>query len=334
MARRPLTGTRIRDRRLDAGMRQVDLAHEAGISPSYLNLIEHNKRRIGGKLLGDLARILNVDPAVLTDGADLALIDQLRTASADCGVDVAEVDRVEELVTRYPGWAAVIDHQSRRIAQLESQMRTMADRMTHDPKLAGALHAVISAVTSIRSTAAILVDDDRLDRNWQQRFHRNIHSDSLRLADESKSLIAYLEAPRADPTSGLSPFEEVSAFLARTAFAIPELEHNPATPIAKVIAAQDVQLSNAARAILSDWLTGYIKRIRQMPCDAFAAEAQARSYDPLALAQHFVLLHQQHLLVVRDRQIVGGAAARSVGKLADGAQQLARKSHRHGCRGR
>jgi transcriptional regulator with XRE-family HTH domain len=51
-------------------MPQASLAQAVGISPSYLNLIEHNRRRIGGKLLTDLARALGVDPSSLADGAD------------------------------------------------------------------------------------------------------------------------------------------------------------------------------------------------------------------------------------------------------------------------
>uniref|UniRef100_A0AAN0NK29 Helix-turn-helix transcriptional regulator n=1 Tax=Yoonia rhodophyticola TaxID=3137370 RepID=A0AAN0NK29_9RHOB len=42
---RRLTGARIRERRLDLGLRQSAVAQEVGISPSYLNLIEHNRRR-------------------------------------------------------------------------------------------------------------------------------------------------------------------------------------------------------------------------------------------------------------------------------------------------
>ncbi|MGB5871554.1 MAG: helix-turn-helix transcriptional regulator, partial [Albidovulum sp.] len=47
MARLALTGTRIRDRRLLLGQKQADLARKVGISPAYLNLIEHNRRRVG-----------------------------------------------------------------------------------------------------------------------------------------------------------------------------------------------------------------------------------------------------------------------------------------------
>ena len=61
--RNTLTGTRIRDRRVMAGTKQSALAREIGISASYLNLIEHNRRRIGGKLLLDIAGALGVEPA-------------------------------------------------------------------------------------------------------------------------------------------------------------------------------------------------------------------------------------------------------------------------------
>ena len=50
MAREALAGTRIRERRIMTGLKQADLARNLGISASYLNLIEHNRRRIGGKL--------------------------------------------------------------------------------------------------------------------------------------------------------------------------------------------------------------------------------------------------------------------------------------------
>lgn len=62
MPRSALTGTRIRERRSLEGLKQADLARDVGISPSYLNLIEHNRRRIGGKLLVDLARALGLNP--------------------------------------------------------------------------------------------------------------------------------------------------------------------------------------------------------------------------------------------------------------------------------
>ncbi|MFN0115511.1 MAG: hypothetical protein ACKVPY_12625 [Paracoccaceae bacterium] len=47
MARTALTGTRIREGRMLAGVRQADLARASGISAACLNLIEHNRRVAG-----------------------------------------------------------------------------------------------------------------------------------------------------------------------------------------------------------------------------------------------------------------------------------------------
>ena len=82
MSRDTLTGSRIRERRVMQGMRQAELAKEVGISASYLNLIEHNRRRIGGKLLVNIAQVLNVETSLLSKGAEAALIASLREAAA------------------------------------------------------------------------------------------------------------------------------------------------------------------------------------------------------------------------------------------------------------
>ena len=55
MRRQALTGSRVRDRRLLLGLKQSDLARTVGISSAYLNLIEHNRRRVGAELLQALA---------------------------------------------------------------------------------------------------------------------------------------------------------------------------------------------------------------------------------------------------------------------------------------
>ena len=82
MTRDALTGSRIRERRVMAGQKQADLAKRIGISASYLNLIEHNRRRIGGKLLMAISGALGVEATLLTEGAEAAQIAALREAAA------------------------------------------------------------------------------------------------------------------------------------------------------------------------------------------------------------------------------------------------------------
>ena len=55
-----IPGTRIRQYRRDMGVTQAALARKVGISPSYLNLIEWNKRPIAGTLLRKIAEALDL----------------------------------------------------------------------------------------------------------------------------------------------------------------------------------------------------------------------------------------------------------------------------------
>lgn len=62
MAKNIMLGTRLRRLRNDRGLSQVKLADQLGISASYLNLIEHNRRTLTVPLLLRLSQILEVDP--------------------------------------------------------------------------------------------------------------------------------------------------------------------------------------------------------------------------------------------------------------------------------
>ncbi len=277
-----LAGSRIREKRLDRGLRQAKVAEKVGISPSYLNLIEHNRRRIGGKLLADLARVLNVDMSLLADGVDAETLDQIRSAAATLG-DTVEVDRAEELAARYPGWGALIAAQARRIAALEEKSQMLTDRLAYDPLLAGSLHEVISAVSAIRSSASILVGPEDLDRDWQRRFHENIHNDSVRLAASSEALITYLEAPEAVLEQSGSPFEQVEDYLATTGFHLAALEEgsNPDDVL------QDADLGDAAATVLRAVLKRYVSDAASLPLVAFQKACKDNAYDPAAIARVF-----------------------------------------------
>src|SRR3989338_7502966 len=109
-----LTGSRLRERRGALGLRQADLAATAGISASYLNLIEHNRRRISENLLEQLAQALGQPVAMFQEGVGGAVLEGLRAAAAE--VPGAEVDRIEDFAGRYPGWAGGVTSLQQRAA--------------------------------------------------------------------------------------------------------------------------------------------------------------------------------------------------------------------------
>lgn len=130
-----LSGTRIRERRLAAQVKQADLARSVGVSAAYLNLIEKNRRVPRPDLLAALAAALGVTPEALDEGAEGALFDALREAAArrEPGAEAAEApadapaplahparatpetDRIEEFVSRFPGWAGLLASRQNRV---------------------------------------------------------------------------------------------------------------------------------------------------------------------------------------------------------------------------
>jgi XRE family transcriptional regulator, fatty acid utilization regulator len=387
-----LTGSRIRARRVLLGQKQADLARRVGISPAYLNLIEHNRRRIGGKLLIDLAREMGVEVSLLSEGAEVALLEGLRDAASGAlsgplaaaataatgphagshtgraspgsssgaipdlntglntgpatgsaagatagaisgrparrpaaptaasgqpagvsgggvpgaqlmgsegaaaasagaatlaGAVAPEMDKVEDLAGRYPGWAGLIRAQHGRIAALERTVETLTDRLTHDPFLSASLHEMLSNVTAIRASAGILVNGGDIDPEWQARFHRNIYEDSQRLADSSRALVSYLDAGADEDQGTTAPQDEVDQWLQARGWHVAELEGPGPASVDAVLAEAPPLDSRPARSLASAWLGRYREDALRLPLRSFRAQAEAAVGDPAVLAERF-----------------------------------------------
>lgn len=284
--RQSLTGTRIRERRIGRGMRQSDLAAAVGISASYLNLIEHNKRRIGGKLLLDLARALEVEPARLTEGMDATLSDMLQAAAREAALSfgpAAETGRIDELAGRFPGWTGLIAEQQKRIAALEAAVEGLRDRLSHDPVLAGSMHEVLSTVAAIRSTSDILVRDPQIDPVWRARFHRNLHEEAERLSASATALLAHFEGQGAQKETLSTPQDAVEALFERRGHHFPEIEAEGAAAIDAVLAAEPGLEAAGAVRLAARSLTRYAEDATRLPLEGFLPAAAQVDFDPQAL---------------------------------------------------
>lgn len=76
-------GGRIKRLRRQRRLAQADLAQALGISPSYLNLIEHNRRKLTVPLLFAIAGHFGVEPGELVDGDEGRLVGDLMEAFGD-----------------------------------------------------------------------------------------------------------------------------------------------------------------------------------------------------------------------------------------------------------
>ncbi|NND41882.1 MAG: DUF2083 domain-containing protein, partial [Silicimonas sp.] len=279
--------SRIRAVRLDQGVRQAEIARRCDISSSYLNLIEHNRRRIGGALLNRLANALGVDPASLSEGVGSTLTAALESAAARHPDTPVDAGRAEELAGRFPGWARLIQRQHREIQRLERAIEGLTDRLTHDPFLSASLHDVLSSVTAIRSASSILADGGEIAPEWQARFHRNIFEDSRRLAQSTEALVSYLDAG-ADIERGISlPQEDVEIWLEGQGWRVAALEEAPETDIGDLLAADTAPQGAAARHLAERYLAQYAADVRAVPLAVLAGALAEGIDDPGALASRF-----------------------------------------------
>lgn len=285
--REGLTGSRIRERRVMAGVKQAELAQQSGISASYLNLIEHNRRRIGGKLLLNIAHALGVEPQALTEGAEAALIAALREAAEDAGLMGPESDRADEFAGRFPGWAKVLATSQRRIDALEQTVEALSDRLAHDPQLATSMHELLSTAAAIRSTASILAETDSLQPEWRDRFHANIHEDSRRLSDSAQALVTYFDNAAETREVAHSPQAEVEAFLAAHDYRFDPLEQAraPQEAIAALVEQAEALKTKAAQHIATGVLQQIARDAAALPLARLERTVEEAGHDPAELTR-------------------------------------------------
>jgi len=277
-----LIGTRIREARRKMGVTQRHLADLAGLSPSYLNLIEHNRRGIAGVRLQALARALNISPALLSEGPERALLAELQAIAGDGSADASGI---EALVAQNPVWADRIAALSRQNRDLRESLAVLTDRLSNDPFLAETLHAVLSNVTAIRSTAGILSTVDDIEPDQQRRFVRSIHEESRRLSDAATALSTYLDQAVQGKAAAATPEEVVDRFLQKHGFAFAALDAGQSVDEVMHDAAEldSAPAQTLARALLER----YASDASDLPLDAFYAAAQDCQFDPFALQRKF-----------------------------------------------
>jgi len=287
-----LAGSRIREARRRAGMTQAALAGEIGISASYLNLIEHNRRRIGGTLLLNIAQTLGVRAAALSDDGSPTLIADLHAAASDLAGTAPEVAAsAEAFAGRFPDWAGVVTTLAARVRDQDSVVSALSDRLTHDPFLSENVHTMLSHITAIRSTADILSTMPDIRPPQRERFYRTMAEESDRLSNTAQLLANYL-GNAAQATGGAATEEEaLDTFLERNGHVFPTLEvpaaERTGAVIAEILDADPSVAEGAARDTAQEHLRVYAADAAAMPLGPFVEAAQAAAFDPLVLAQRF-----------------------------------------------
>lgn len=224
MAQAPI-GHRIRTRRAELGYTQMALAKRAGISPSYLNLIEHDRRSAGRGLLRRLADALDVDVNDLSGAEESHLLAELGEAAgdplfADAPLGTGETER---LVASAPQAARALLTLYRAYRDMKRQVDELSERLNQDPFLAEASHQILTQITSIRSFSEILQDYGDLEPAQRERFLSAMVAESERLTRVAQEMFAFLGGQDAQSPMP-APEAEVDDFIADNRNHFPELE--------------------------------------------------------------------------------------------------------------
>ena len=218
-------GLRISSRRRTLGIAQAELARRAGISASYLNLIERNKRQVGGSLLRRLAEQLQVDVGELSGEAEHRLIADVEEAFSDQVLQAVDMPMgdARDLVAQNPAAASAIARLHRAYLAAMASADDYADRLRSDPLLAQLLHQVLSEITAVRSAAEILEDVPDLDEAERRRFVASISRETRSLTEVARSLIGQFER-EAEGRRSLSPARELDDLIFERDNYFPRLE--------------------------------------------------------------------------------------------------------------
>lgn len=218
-------GIRIRRKRIAEGLSQTALARALGISPSYLNLIENNKRTIGGTLLIRISERLGIDLALLSGESEaraIAIIGEMLSDPVLRDVELSS-EEIHALVARFPEAAIALVRLYRAHLDAGAEIESLRHRLRSDPLLAELLHEMLNRITGMKSGTEILTGIPDLTEEEKSRFLATINAEAQELAATARNLVAHFERSpsRQRPLSPLAELDE--AFIAE-ANHFPQLE--------------------------------------------------------------------------------------------------------------
>lgn len=227
MSGNSMMGSRLRKLRRDRDITQAALAEKLGISASYLNLIEHNRRALTVPLLLRISQILNVDPQSFAPQQEGVMASQVVEALRDPLFSALAMtdDVARDSVAQTPELAQALMTVYKAYRKGQDDMQALRERLARDPDLSASGHQLRTVLTSIMSFTEILRDNADLPDEKRQGFLNIIHNDSARLSDTVKEVMGVLTG---DGLGGqgesIAPLEAVTDFVQAHNNHFPQLE--------------------------------------------------------------------------------------------------------------
>ena len=129
MSQKLMLGHKVRRLRRESALSQAQMAEQLGISPSYLNLIEHNQRPVTLTLLLKLGQNFGIDLQRFAEDDEARLVSGLSEVLSDAlfrGSDFGKQD-LRELAAVAPGIAEAMTTLYGAYRQARQELETIAD---------------------------------------------------------------------------------------------------------------------------------------------------------------------------------------------------------------
>lgn len=300
-------GAKIRLLRRQEGLSQVQLAEALGISPSYLNLIEGNKRPLTAPLLIRLAQQFHLDLKALAPEQDQRMTDDLLEAFGDplfepLGLQAQEV---RELVQNSPQLARGVFELYRAYQHAQEGLESLAARLSDgqgfDPEATRLpseevndfIQQAMNHFPDLEAAAESLWAEGHLDpdalypglvsvveaRGLKVRIHR---------ASEGPGLLR-----RFDPERRLLSLSELLPLRSRAfqlAHQLALLDHSA---LLDTLADHPLLHTPSSRALARVALANHFAGAVLMPYERFLQAARAERYDIEILARRFQASFEQ-----------------------------------------
>lgn len=312
-----IVGTRIREHRRQQNIPQGELARHIGISPSYLNLIEWNKRRVPGQLLSKVADALNVTVEVLEGASERRLHERLTEIAQLPELEHEQVESqlTGEFIARFPGWARATATLARSQREATYRARILSERLSNDPYLNESVHRMLTRIAAVRSAADILTNYSDLREQRRSRFNQIVFEESQALSEVGEALAAYLDKAD-DVDQVLTPVDEVEALFehhnnrfeelerAAESLDVRSFEYSPSSrrrmaidltkqrlghQLDEIVRDREPAMTAAAQRRALIKLEAYAAEAILMPSTLFLEQAQVTSFDIERLADSFAV---------------------------------------------
>jgi predicted transcriptional regulator/DNA-binding XRE family transcriptional regulator len=216
VAQKAWLGNKVRRLRRKQGLAQVAMAARLSISPSYLNLIEHNQRPLTLPLLLKLAQEFDIDLRSFSDNEEARLLAELTELQGDPLFTDYELTRedLKQLVAASPNACHAVLALFRSYRSAREDARALLESISDDTFLATSTHELRELLTTIRSYSEILNDYADLEEDHRQQIHAI-------LVRESEKVTHYIDRMLHLPADGAlkrldspaSPDQEAADFL-------------------------------------------------------------------------------------------------------------------------